>query len=177
MPDNLLQQFAARGAIVLNGMGMTETGPTVFLMDEANAMNKIGSVGKPQILASVRLVGPDGVRVDVSTAETTATGESVPAYGMSYLTGTSVASTPVYELDPPIPGVAKTIAFGSTDSALYVKTSGGEYIIGSSIGSSATVIRSSLGGVVQLVGLTTAKYGAVNVSSTAVNGVKFQATT
>ncbi len=60
MPDKLLQLFAARGATVLNGMGMTETGPTVFLMDEANAMNKIGSVGKPQLLASVRLVGPDG---------------------------------------------------------------------------------------------------------------------
>ena len=60
MPDKLLQQFSARGATVLNGMGMTETGPTVFLMDEANAMNKIGSVGKPQLLASVRLVGADG---------------------------------------------------------------------------------------------------------------------
>lgn len=60
MPDKLLQQFAVRGATVLNGMGMTETGPTVFLMDEANAMNKIGSVGKPQLLASVRLVGADG---------------------------------------------------------------------------------------------------------------------
>ena len=60
MPDKLLQQFAARGATVLNGMGMTETGPTIFLMDEANAMNKIGSVGKPQLLASVRLVGADG---------------------------------------------------------------------------------------------------------------------
>ncbi len=60
MPDKLLQQFAARGATVLNGMGMTETGPTVFLMDEANAMNKIGSVGKPQLLASVRLVDADG---------------------------------------------------------------------------------------------------------------------
>ena len=60
MPDKLLQQFAARGATVLNGMGMTETGPTVFLMDETNAMNKVGSVGKPQILASVRLVGADG---------------------------------------------------------------------------------------------------------------------
>ena len=60
MPDKLLQQFAARGATVLNGMGMTETGPTVFLMDEANAMHKIGSVGKPQLLASVRLVGADG---------------------------------------------------------------------------------------------------------------------
>ena len=68
MPDKLLQQFATRGATVLNGMGMTETGPTVFLMDEPNAMNKIGSVGKPQILASVRLVGEDGV--DVPRGET-----------------------------------------------------------------------------------------------------------
>jgi fatty-acyl-CoA synthase len=68
MPDKLLQQFAARGAIVLNGMGMTETGPTVFLMDEANAMRKIGSVGKPQMLASVRLVGADGR--DVPRGET-----------------------------------------------------------------------------------------------------------
>ena len=68
MPDRLLQQFAARGATVLNGMGMTETGPTVFLMDEANAANKIGSVGKPQLLAAVRLVDADGV--DVARGET-----------------------------------------------------------------------------------------------------------
>ncbi|MDX2427587.1 MAG: AMP-binding protein [Xanthomonadales bacterium] len=68
MPDKLLQQFAVRGATVLNGMGMTETGPTVFLMDTANAMNKIGSVGKPQLLASVRLVGADGK--DVVQGET-----------------------------------------------------------------------------------------------------------
>lgn len=68
MPDKLWEQFAARGAIVLNGMGMTETGPTVFLMDEKNAPNKIGSVGKPQLLVSVRLVGPDGK--DVAAGET-----------------------------------------------------------------------------------------------------------
>jgi fatty-acyl-CoA synthase len=68
MPDKLLAQFAARGATVLNGMGMTETGPTVFLMDEANASFKIGSVGKPQLLASVRLVDPDGN--DVAQGET-----------------------------------------------------------------------------------------------------------
>ena len=67
MPDKLLQQFAARGAIVLNGMGMTETGPTIFLMDEANAMRKIGSVGKPQLLASVRLVDADGKDVPQGT--------------------------------------------------------------------------------------------------------------
>ena len=68
MPDKLLAQFAARGATVLNGMGMTETGPTVFLMDEANAGVKVGSVGKPQILASVRLVDQDGI--DVQRGET-----------------------------------------------------------------------------------------------------------
>jgi fatty-acyl-CoA synthase len=68
MPDNLFQQFAGKGAIVLNGMGMTETGPTVFLMDADRAADKIGSVGKPQILASVRLVGGDGK--DVARGET-----------------------------------------------------------------------------------------------------------
>lgn len=60
MPDKLLQQYAARGAVVQNGMGMTETGPTVFLMDAAHAAGKIGSVGKPQLLASVRLVDASG---------------------------------------------------------------------------------------------------------------------
>jgi len=68
MPDILLQQFASRGATVLNGMGMTETGPTVFLMDAANAALKIGSVGKPQMLAAVRLVDQDGN--DVQRGET-----------------------------------------------------------------------------------------------------------
>ena len=32
-------------------MGMTETGPTVFLMDPEHAAEKIGSVGKPQLLS------------------------------------------------------------------------------------------------------------------------------
>ena len=68
MPDKLLKLYAARGAVVLNGMGMTETGPTVFLMDAANAGNKIGSVGKPQMMSSVRLVGADGR--DVARGET-----------------------------------------------------------------------------------------------------------
>ncbi len=68
MPDNLFQQFADKGAIVLNGMGMTETGPTLFLMDKENAARKIGSVGKAQFMSSVRLVGSDGR--DVPRGET-----------------------------------------------------------------------------------------------------------
>jgi len=41
-------------------MGMTGTGSTVFLMDPAHAVDKIGSVGKPQLLSEVRLVDAAG---------------------------------------------------------------------------------------------------------------------
>jgi fatty-acyl-CoA synthase len=68
LPDSLFTTFADRGATVLNGMGMTETGPTVFLMDAGNAQRKIGSVGKPQLLSAVRIVGADGR--DVPRGET-----------------------------------------------------------------------------------------------------------
>lgn len=60
VPRHLLTGFQERGVTICNGMGMTETGPTVFLMDKAHATEKIGSVGKPQILTDVRLVDGDG---------------------------------------------------------------------------------------------------------------------
>jgi fatty-acyl-CoA synthase len=60
LPEPLIRLYALRGVRVRNGMGMTETGPTVFLIDEEAADRKIGSVGKPQILAEVRLVDDAG---------------------------------------------------------------------------------------------------------------------
>ena len=57
LPEALIHFFAEKGTYVLNGMGMTETGPTVFLMDPANAADKIGSVGKPQTLVQARIAG------------------------------------------------------------------------------------------------------------------------
>ena len=53
-------RYRALGVRVCNGMGMTETGPTAFLVDPADAWERIGSVGKPQLLCSARIVGPDG---------------------------------------------------------------------------------------------------------------------
>jgi len=64
VPKHLLSEFQSRGVTICNGMGMTETGPTVFLMDKDNAARKIGSVGKPQILTDVRLVDGDGGMVE-----------------------------------------------------------------------------------------------------------------
>ncbi len=66
--DDQLRRFLDRGALILNGMGMTETGPTAFLMDAPNATRKVGSVGKPQLLCKVRLVGAEGL--DVALGET-----------------------------------------------------------------------------------------------------------
>ncbi|MBX3535491.1 MAG: long-chain fatty acid--CoA ligase [Xanthobacteraceae bacterium] len=60
LPENLIREFLGKGVRVCNGMGMTETGPTVFLMDPARAPEKIGSVGKPQVLTEVRLVDSEG---------------------------------------------------------------------------------------------------------------------
>lgn len=61
LSEPLIRFFAQRGAYVLNGFGMTETGPTVFLMDARHAAEKIGSVGRAQMLTEVRLAGvPDG---------------------------------------------------------------------------------------------------------------------
>ena len=64
MPKHLLVDFQKRGVTICNGMGMTETGPTVFLMDKDHAAAKIGSVGKAQILTDVRLQTPDGSIVE-----------------------------------------------------------------------------------------------------------------
>jgi hypothetical protein len=123
------------------------------------------------------LVGPDDIRVGVTTNEST--GTPMNAGGVSYLVGTSVASTPVFQLAPPIPGVRKVIFFGSTDSAIYVKASAATHAIaGTSLGAtSCGAIRSSGGGAIELIGLSTSLYGVMNISSSAVNALEFQATT
>jgi fatty-acyl-CoA synthase len=60
LADVLVERFAAKGALVCNGYGMTETGPTAFVAAREDALSKIGSVGKPQLLLDVRLVDPEG---------------------------------------------------------------------------------------------------------------------
>lgn len=60
LADVLVERYAAKGARVQNGYGMTETGPTAFVAMQDDALRKIGSVGKPQILLDVRIVDPNG---------------------------------------------------------------------------------------------------------------------
>ena len=61
LPAEVIGFFADRGAVIRNGFGMTETGPTGFLTDPQAALTRIGSVGKPQMMTEARLDGvPEG---------------------------------------------------------------------------------------------------------------------
>lgn len=65
LPDVLVETYARKGVRVCNGYGMTETGPTAFVAAPEDALDKIGSVGKPQMLLEVRIVGAAGQDVAI----------------------------------------------------------------------------------------------------------------
>lgn len=67
LPEGLIARYAARGVRLCQGYGMTETGPTVFLMDAAGVLDKPASVGKPQLLTRIRIVDPAGDDVPTGT--------------------------------------------------------------------------------------------------------------
>ncbi|MCU0498465.1 MAG: long-chain fatty acid--CoA ligase [Anaerolineae bacterium] len=56
MPVAVLTRYAQRGIVVQLGFGMTETSPTVFLIDRRRALEKPTSVGKPLQHTRVRVV-------------------------------------------------------------------------------------------------------------------------
>jgi len=64
LPDALVHRYRALGVRICNGMGMTETGPTAFLAAPEDAWDRIGSVGKPQLLCAVRIVDTGGRDVE-----------------------------------------------------------------------------------------------------------------
>jgi hypothetical protein len=102
------------------------------------------------------LVGPEALRGNVSTANTTST--NVKAFGVNILPGTSAGSSSVYTIDPPIPGVT-TIVAGSSNAATYLKTNAATETIMTTLGSSDTVLAfPSVGGVATLTGVTTARW-------------------
>ena len=60
MPVPLLKVWEARGVALQQGYGMTETSPSVMVLDKEDAARKAGSSGKPVLHTQVRIVRPDG---------------------------------------------------------------------------------------------------------------------
>ena len=68
LPAALVKRYAEKGIIIQQGFGMTETGPTVFIISKQDAVRKAGSVGKPVLHTEVsiqdrqgRMLGPNQV--------------------------------------------------------------------------------------------------------------------
>jgi fatty-acyl-CoA synthase len=60
IPTSLLKLYYDRGIRIQFGFGMTETGPTVFIMEKDFPLSKLGSAGKPQLHVDVRIVDREG---------------------------------------------------------------------------------------------------------------------
>lgn len=117
------------------------------------------------------LAGPEDIKMGVSTAETTAA--YMKAYGVTLLTSAqTAASGAVMRLDPPIPGVRKTISIQSTASGvastivwwITSSTGGGAPFVGSTWSSSFTVLATSGSANIQLLGVTTGQWLIFNTS-------------
>lgn len=60
MPTAVIESYARHGIVIQQGFGMSETGPTVFLIDKDHALSKAGSVGRPLLFVDCRVVDERG---------------------------------------------------------------------------------------------------------------------
>ena len=63
LPSALVNTFYEKGILIQQGFGMTETGPTVFIIDQESAVRKAGSVGKPVLHTEVCIMDQNGVQL------------------------------------------------------------------------------------------------------------------
>jgi hypothetical protein len=111
------------------------------------------------------LVGPESQRVTNTTAETTA--KNLRAWGFSIF-GVTNADTPVYAIDPPVPGAGPKIislSCGASDFPLWFKTANGEFIVTTMGSASITAFRMSTAGTVVLWPVSTAKWAAPHLTT------------
>ncbi len=59
-PKELIAEYQKKGLMFKQGFGLTEVGPNCFLLDEGDAIKKLGSIGKPMPHSKVRLLKDDG---------------------------------------------------------------------------------------------------------------------
>lgn len=64
LSESLIERYAEHDITIRQGYGMTETGPTVFLIEEDQALDRAGSVGKPAPFVDMDIVDQEAMSVD-----------------------------------------------------------------------------------------------------------------
>jgi len=64
-PKELIKAYQEKNLMFKQGFGLTEVGPNCFLLDEKDAISKLGSIGKPMPHSKAKLVNDDGQEVGV----------------------------------------------------------------------------------------------------------------
>lgn len=57
----IMEAWASRGVLIMQGFGMTETSPACIFLDPKDALRKIGSTGKVLMHTEMRIVNEEGV--------------------------------------------------------------------------------------------------------------------
>lgn len=63
LTKEIAELLLKKGVLMKQGYGLTEVGPGVFALDPKDAMRKLGSIGKPNLLIDVRVVNDKGEEV------------------------------------------------------------------------------------------------------------------
>ncbi|MUK88467.1 o-succinylbenzoate--CoA ligase [Ornithinibacillus sp. L9] len=63
-PEELIKAYIQRGFPLGQGMGMTETSPTIFMLTKEDYKRKIGAIGKPVMFCDISLVDGNGIPVE-----------------------------------------------------------------------------------------------------------------
>ena len=111
----ILKGWAARGIALQQGFGMTETSPSVLVLDAKDAIRKVGSTGLPVLHNEVRIVDENGK--DVPTGE----------MGELWVRGPNI--TPGYWNKPEATAKAITDGWLHTGDAARVDEDGFYYIV------------------------------------------------
>ena len=64
-PKELIKAYQEKNLMFKQGFGLTEVGPNCFLLDEKDAISKLGSIGRPMPHSKAMLVNDAGVEVGV----------------------------------------------------------------------------------------------------------------
>ncbi len=64
-PKELIEEYQKKNLMFKQGFGLTEVGPNCFLLDEDDAIRKVGSIGKPMPHSEVKLFKEDGTEAGV----------------------------------------------------------------------------------------------------------------